>query len=199
MSKRTASSPYSPRWTGPIGHEATRICDHPGCQEPGLYRAPRSRRELNRYYWFCLEHVRAYNKAWNYCDGMSPGEMENEVRSTTTWERPSWPLGGWAKREDDLREGVRRSFFKNDPDAEDAAEERDNRRARFDRAPDTPETRALRLFDLVPPVSFDEIKGRYKELAKKHHPDTNGGSRQAEEQLKAINEAYAVLKAAMAP
>ena len=27
----------------------------------GEYRAPKSRRNLNEYWWFCLEHVRAYN------------------------------------------------------------------------------------------------------------------------------------------
>src|SRR5437870_509189 len=39
----------------------TRLCDHPGCEAGGDYRAPRSRLELDCYYWFCLEHVRAYN------------------------------------------------------------------------------------------------------------------------------------------
>jgi len=24
------------------------------------------------YYWFCLEHVREYNQAWDYFKGMNP-------------------------------------------------------------------------------------------------------------------------------
>ena len=48
-----------------------RGCDHPGCAGGGEFRAPKSRLEIERYYWFCLEHVRAYNSAWNYYAGMN--------------------------------------------------------------------------------------------------------------------------------
>src|SRR3954452_268007 len=70
-----------------------RSCDHPGCEAGGDFRAPRSRLELDRYYWFCLEHVRAYNVAWNYYAGMSQREIEAEIRRDTVWQRPSWKLG----------------------------------------------------------------------------------------------------------
>ncbi len=70
-----------------------RACDHPGCECGGEFRAPRSRLELDRYYWFCLEHVRAYNVAWNYYRGMSEPEIEAEIRRDTVWQRPSWKLG----------------------------------------------------------------------------------------------------------
>ncbi|HZH47644.1 MAG TPA: DnaJ domain-containing protein, partial [Roseococcus sp.] len=35
---------------------------------------------------------------------------------------------------------------------------------------------------------------RYKELAKRHHPDTNGGDRRSEERFKDISRAYALLR-----
>ncbi len=38
-----------------------------------------------------------------------------------------------------------------------------------------------------------DIKKRYRELARKHHPDTNQGSKKAEEAFKRISEAYEVL------
>ena len=41
---------------------------------------------------------------------------------------------------------------------------------------------------------LDAVKIRYKELAKRHHPDANGGSRDAEERLKTINLAYAAVR-----
>ena len=47
------------------------------------------------------------------------------------------------------------------------------------------------------PVSLDDLKTRYKALAKRHHPDANGGDRAAEERLKTINLAYAALRAHM--
>ena len=40
---------------------------------------------------------------------------------------------------------------------------------------------------------ISDIKKRYRELARKHHPDTNQGSKKAEEQFKRISEAYEVL------
>jgi molecular chaperone DnaJ len=43
-------------------------------------------------------------------------------------------------------------------------------------------------------ASDDEIKKSYRKLAMQWHPDRNGGSREAEEQFKAITEAYDVLR-----
>lgn len=42
-------------------------------------------------------------------------------------------------------------------------------------------------------VTLDEIKGAYRELAKKYHPDVNIENKAAEERFKDINEAYRVL------
>lgn len=39
-------------------------------------------------------------------------------------------------------------------------------------------------------ASEDEIKSAYRKLAKKYHPDVNGGSAEAEAKMKEINEAY---------
>jgi len=42
-------------------------------------------------------------------------------------------------------------------------------------------------------ASTDEIKKAFRKLAFKYHPDKNQGNKEAEEQFKQINEAYAVL------
>ena len=52
------------------------------------------------------------------------------------------------------------------------------------------ERQALALMNLDWPVSLKEIKERYKELVKLHHPDANGGDRDSEERLKKIIHAY---------
>lgn len=39
----------------------------------------------------------------------------------------------------------------------------------------------------------EEIKRAYRKLAKKYHPDSNPGNKEAEEKFKEINEAYEVL------
>lgn len=170
---------------------ATRACDHPACAQAGEFRAPRSRRNLGEFYWFCLEHVRAYNQAWDYYRGMSPEEIERERRRDTVGQRPTWPMG---PRGEAFMHARMRGI---DPDAIDAALRRmmgeddpPPRRAR----PATPEDEALRVLDLPPGASFEEVKARYKVLAKLHHPDANGGDKAAEERLKSINQAYTLLK-----
>ena len=167
-----------------------RACDHPGCSEPGEHRAPRSRDRLGDYYWFCLEHVREYNKSWNYYAGMSDAEVEADLRRSTTWERPTWRFGA-------ANGGGRSQAFRNVRDPfgvfeEDGDEER---RAGSARPPSqSPEGKAFAILGLEPPLSLDRLKRRYKELVKKHHPDANGGDRGAEERLKSINEAYTTLR-----
>jgi hypothetical protein len=159
-----------------------RCCDSPGCAVPGDYRAPKNR-ELTEHYWFCLEHVREYNRNWDYFAGMSGGEIEAYVRTAGVWERPSWPLGEWRMREQNLRDQVAREFF-TDFTAETSP------------TPPMPkaERDALIVLDLTPPVSFAAIKAQYRALVKQHHPDANGGSRDAEEKFKSINQAFTVLK-----
>lgn len=176
-----------------------RRCDAPGCAATGEYRAPRSRSDLTSYFWFCLDHVREYNSAWNYYAGMNQSEMESQIRSDVTWWRPTWPLGA-------------RSPFYNKTASEAppvdfgafAAEDWLHRTQRPDGArrfeggmrprPGSAQERALAVFDLDPPVTQDQIKARYKSLVKRHHPDANGGDKDAEERLKVINEAYSALK-----
>ena len=182
-----------------IPERVERYCDVPGCREEGLYRAPKNRHQLNDYYWFCLEHVRAYNSAWNYFEGLSEEEIEVIRRNDTCWQRPTWPFTKSSERmEDDIRERVRRMF---DLGGEDHGEgsKGDYRKAAQDYArARSEEERAFAVFDLDASASFTDVKTRYKKLAKQLHPDANGGDQAAEERLKAVNEAYATLKKALA-
>lgn len=194
MSKHRARSAYDTH-AAPRG--ATRVCDHPECVEAAEHRAPKSRSSLNEYWWFCLEHVREYNRAWDYYAGMSTDQIEAEVRRDTTWQRPSWPMGKWGAQEKYLRDRVLHGFsfeFGPGPSRSEAEEKAAQRR----QAARTAEEEALAVLNLVPPVDFPQIKARYRELAKRHHPDANGGDKAAEEKLKEINLAYNALKACYA-
>ena len=164
----------------------TRVCDHPDCDRPGEYRAPKARDRLNDYYWFCLEHVREYNRSWNYYAGMSDGEVEEDIRRSTTWNRPSWPFGT-------MQPGQRARRRVDDPFGfmDDGDEDGESRRRQ---PPDSAEARAAAIMELEPPFTLERLKARYKELVKKHHPDANGGDKAAEERLKSINEAYTTLR-----
>ena len=37
-------------------------CDKKGCSARGEFKAPKSRIILNEYYYFCLTHIKEYNK-----------------------------------------------------------------------------------------------------------------------------------------
>ena len=58
----------------------------------------------------------------------------------------------------------------------------------------SPEGKAFSILGLDPSASLSELKARYKELVKTHHPDRNGGDKLAEERLKDINDAYSTLR-----
>ena len=171
----------------------TVLCNHPGCTEAGVHRAPKSRQRLNEYYWFCLDHVREYNKSWDFYAGMNQTEIERQVRQDIVGHRPTWPLGRWGAHK--ARE-FKADFFPDDVAATLNGEKAKAHRKERAKAATSPEEQALAVLNLTGPVSFDEVKLRYKALAKKLHPDANGGNKEAEEQLKLVNQAYSTLKAA---
>lgn len=178
--------PTRPRAYAPDPDAPGRLCDSPGCAEAGAYRAPKSRTELNQYHWFCLEHVRAYNAGWDFYKGMTPGQIEQQTRSDTAWRRPTWPLGSLGRRPVDEADLL---------DPLDLLKAGQVRRKKKHEALVPQEMREpLQTLGIEWPVSMDALKARYKELAKRHHPDANGGDRASEERLKLINLAYAAVR-----
>jgi hypothetical protein len=159
-------------------------CDTPGCPHAGEFRAPKSRSTLRDFHWFCLEHVRAYNASWDYYKGMSEGEIEEQLRADTSWQRPSWPLGqGRQARLEEAIEAELHAF---------AFGTRPKPPPRPDTPPELRE--ALDVLGLIWPVTLEDVKTKYKALAKQHHPDANNGDKRSEERLKTINLAYAALR-----
>ncbi len=182
--------PQRPRAYAPDPGATGQPCDFPGCPDCGAYRAPKSRSQLNDYHWFCLEHVRAYNAGWDFYKGMSPDEIEAQMRNDTAWHRPTWPLGRLGRgfiEEDMLHDPLNllnTGKLKRGPDPrnETPAELRE----------------PLATLGLNWPTTLDQAKTRWKTLAKQHHPDANGGNRDAEERLKTINLAYAAIRTRLA-
>jgi hypothetical protein len=184
MTRRTPR----PRAYAPDPDAPGRPCEYPGCRNPGEYRAPKGRDNLTQYWWYCLDHVRAYNASWDFYKGMTPGQIEAQMRADTQWQRPTWPLGRLGANgaaEGEVREAL-----------DDLVGERFHRRgSQQPRVAAPSELREpLHTLGLEWPVSLDAVKSRYKELAKRHHPDANGGDRAAEERLKTINLAYAAVR-----
>jgi len=166
--------------------EEVRLCEAPNCTQEGEFPAPKSRDSLREYRYFCLAHVREYNKNWNYFSGMGGAALEQAIRDATSWERPSWKFGtGNAKpyRAEDLSDVF--GLFEDDiTSTKEAA------MANMD-----PEERAAwACLGMDPTEDKAALKKRYNQLAKQHHPDKHQGDAKAEERLKEINLAYSYLR-----
>ena len=163
------------------------ICEWPGCQAAGEFRAPRGRHQLRDFMLLCLEHVREYNLGWNYFSGMSEDEVEAHRRADSTWHRPSWPFGATVTNDE----------WRDPFDLFEAgfAQKRQTRNPsdwRHDLDPTT--VQMMSVLALEPGFNLEELKDRYKQLAKANHPDLHQGDKAAEERLKKIIEAYKYLK-----
>jgi len=157
-------------------------CDWPGCDDLGEHRAPKSRNDIQSFFWFCRIHAREYNAKWNYYEGMSDEEVDADVRRDTTWQRPSWPLGNSANP------------AINDPlNIFECAGIKEKEASRSPFPPGSKESDALAELDLNWPVTQESVKACYKKLVKRHHPDANNGCKEAEERFKRIKNAYEIL------
>ena len=174
----------------PSSTAAARRCEHAGCAIGGEFRAPKSRFEPNQFHWFCLDHVREYNRKWDYYSGMGYDQIEEEIRADVGWHRPTWDLGQRPSPMANSHQNGAQSL--HDPleiFGEKINVNRPSRRPNQTRD----EIRALKLFELESNFTQIELKKRYRLLVKRYHPDANGGEKGAEENLKRIIAAYRLL------
>lgn len=175
----------------PSPKSAFRPCDFLNCPNEGEYRAPKSRQLVEegkpseRYYHFCLEHVREYNKRWDYFAQMSMDEIDRFQRDAVVGHRKTKPIGG-----------CNPNLFFNPKDAWFFGFNIENLKPAEPPKPKLtkPQRDALALLALNYPFTAAQLKARYRMLAKKYHPDTNNGDKKAEAMFKDITEAYRVLK-----
>jgi hypothetical protein len=178
----------APQEPGP----AVARCDHPGCEERGLYRAPMGRDREGQYFRFCIDHVREYNASYDYFRGMDVEELLKYQKDETVGHRPTWSMGA-RRGAQPPRARVDESMF-----AEARVyRPRGARSAGVNVEPryNSLALKALAAMQLTGSATVQTIKARYKELVKRHHPDANGGDRSSEEKLREIIQAYNYLRA----
>ena len=188
-----ASAGKRQRFHGRVEGRTAR-CAHPGCREPGEFRAPGTERPSfdgpGEWRWLCLDHVREFNDRYNWFNGMSAEEISAAQHPYGGWERETRAFGTvgqspppkWADFADPLDAiGAR---FK----AAQIAERKDGR-------PLSPSDRKhLAALDLDIDVDRRGLRMRYTELLRRYHPDHNGGDRGHEKALRAVIDAYTALK-----
>ena len=175
----------------------TRICDMPDCVAHAEHKAPKDR-GLKDYYHFCYDQVSAYNRAWNYFDGMPDRDVEDYIYKGTIWDRPTWKFAHSGSVDEILKKKAWQAYHFTDkePPRDKTAHGQREQTQHTQMNRNSPEHQALEVLGLMPPVTLDDIKSEYKKLVKKYHPDLNNNCPMAEEKSKNINAAYTVLRLA---
>jgi preprotein translocase subunit Sec63 len=162
------------------------ICDWENCKELGSYKAPVERDNSRKFRLLCLEHIKIFNKKWNYFENMNNQEVEYFIKSDLIWHKATKSFGSsenffnilWNNALEDNLKIFKSSSFKEFKKKKLTHTDRD----------------ALDILDLNYQVKWEEIQKKFKTLVKKYHPDKNAGSKKYEDKLKTITLAYSQLK-----
>ena len=127
-----------------------------------------------------------YNKNWDFLKGLSPDEIESQIQNDVGWQRPTWKLGtdGIHYRADKIQDGF--GLFK-----EAALGMSGHYNPPHPKYP-TKVTNAMAFMQLEHPLDLAGVKKRYKQLAKKYHPDV---SKKDATLFQKLSEAYTILVA----
>jgi hypothetical protein len=166
------------------------ICEWENCIEIGNYKAPMEKDNSKNYRWLCVEHIKLFNKSWDYFDGMNQSEIENFLKSDMTWHRPTQKFGSsdnffnilWNNALND-----KFNFFKQEKNTYNINEKKLSEK----------DIDAFKIMELELNASWPIIQKKFKTLVKKFHPDKNSGNKQFEDKLKRITLAYSHLKLIM--
>ncbi len=166
------------------------ICEWENCMEIGNYKAPMEKDNSKNYRWLCVEHIKLFNKNWDYFDGMNQNEIEIFLKSDMTWHRPTQKFGSsdnffnilWNNALND-----KFNFFKQEKNTHSLNEKKLSEK----------DIDAFKIMELELNASWPIIQKKFKTLVKKFHPDKNSGNKQFEDKLKRITLAYSHLKLIM--
>ena len=162
------------------------ICDWKNCNEIGSYKAPVEKDNSRKYRLLCLEHIKIFNKSWNYFENMNDQEIEFFIKSDLTWHKSTKNFGSsenffnilWNNALEDKLNIFSTSNFKNFKKTKISQTDRD----------------ALEVMELSDVAKWDEIQVKFKKLVKKYHPDKNHGNKKFEDKLKKNTLEYSKLK-----
>ena len=163
------------------------ICEWNNCNDKGRYKAPIEKDNSKKFMWLCKEHITTFNKQWNYFKGMSQHEIEEFLKSDTTWHRPTQKFGSldnffnilWNNALND-----KFNIFK-----ENGSSQFNLKNNLSEKDKEAFKTMNLRLND-----DWPIIQKKFKSLVKKFHPDKNPDNKIYEDKLKKITLAYSHIR-----
>ena len=163
------------------------ICDWENCDQTGSYRAPLEKDNSKKYRLLCLEHVKVFNKKWNYFSDMSDQQVEYFIKSDLTWHKATKSFSS----SDNFFKVLWNNTLKDELDKDKFKSEFNHmRQFKFDHK----DIKAFGILGISVGLKWQKIQEKFKVLVKKFHPDMNSGNKKYEEKLKLITLAYTQLK-----
>ena len=135
----------------------------------------------------CLEHVKEFNKNWNYFSGMNDNQIIKFLKSDMIWHKPTQSFSSsdnffkvlWSNA---LKDEMDKFKFNNDFNNMNKFKFNNN------------DIKAFSILGISVGLKWEKIQEKFKKLVKKFHPDMNSGNKKYEEKLKLITLAYTQLK-----
>ena len=161
------------------------ICDWNNCNEIGDYKAPVEKDNSKKFRMLCLEHVKEFNKNWNYFSGMNDDQVIDFLKSDMIWHKPTQSFSSSDNFFKVLWNNTLRDELENDKNDFNYM-----RQFKFDHK----DIKAFGILGVSVGLKWQKIQEKFKILVKKFHPDMNSGNKKFEEKLKLITLAYTQLK-----
>jgi DnaJ-domain-containing protein 1 len=157
-----------PRW-GEYGQDRdtinVKMCDYHSCGDKADFPAPKSPTSEEKW-MFCQKHAAEYNKNWDFFEGMSVEEAGTYAKNDRASQGRAYANAGTYEWA-----GVEGSDGLT-----------------------VVEREAMEFFELKLDASPNDIKVRYRNLAKQYHPDHNQGDNNAAQMFQKVRAAHDVLK-----
>ena len=165
------------------------ICDHKSCKKVGEYKAPIEKDNSKKFKWLCLDHIKEFNRSWDYFKGMSDQEVCKFLKSDITWHKPTQSFSSpdnffnilWKNALNEVGDVLGNGDDKKDKTKINLSDK---------------DREAFKIIGLEAGAKWDKIQNQFKKLVKKYHPDMNAGNKKFEEKLKIVTLAYTQLKLA---
>ena len=163
------------------------ICDWNNCLEEGSYKAPVEKDNSKKYRILCLNHVKEFNKNWNYFEGMNDEQVYEFIKSDMTWHKSTQSFAS----SDNFFKILWNNALKDDLNKYRINDQLDHmNRFNFNHN----DVKAFSILGLSIGIHWKKVQEKFKKLVKKYHPDMNAGNKKFEEKLKIVTLAYTQLK-----
>ena len=135
----------------------------------------------------CLNHIKKFNKNWNYFEGMNDDQIYEFIKSDMTWHKPTQSFSS----SDNFFKILWNNALKDEQNKYKTNGQFDHmNKFKFNHN----DVKAFGILGISIGIKWEKVQEKFKKLVKKYHPDMNLGNKKYEDKLKIITLAYTQLK-----